>query len=141
MKPMTKAAFSPRTITAAVGVALALALTGCGGDKDESQKKTDEAAQTEKADDGGGMQGKAVPGESESASAPDPSKSAEPEPSKSKDLFADAPEPPRGPAMTGSRSTKRVTEQSRRHHFRPISTTCSRTSSRWTSMLSSAETI
>lgn len=91
MKPMTKAAFSPRTITAAVGVALALALTGCGGDKDESQKKTDEAAQTEKADDGGGMQGKAAPGESESASAPAPSKSAGSEPSKSKDLFADAP--------------------------------------------------
>lgn len=88
MKSMPKAAFSARTITAAAGIALALALTGCGGgEKDEPAKKSDEAAQTEK----GGMQGKAAPSESESAPAVAPSKSAESEPSKSKDLFADAP--------------------------------------------------
>lgn len=88
MRPMPKAAFSARTITAAAGIALALALTSCGGgQKDEPEKKTGEAAQTKK----GGMQGKAAPSESESAPAPPPSKSAKSEPSKSKDPFADAP--------------------------------------------------
>lgn len=93
MKPMPKAAFSPRTITAAAGVALALALTGCGGQgTDEPPEKTDKAAQTEKSGNSGGMQGEAAP--SESANAPaDPSKSPESEPSetKSEDPFADAP--------------------------------------------------
>lgn len=92
MNSMPKAAFSPRAITAAVGVALALALTGCGGQgTDEPPEKTDKAAQTEKSGDSGGMQGEAAP--SESANAPaDPSKSPESEPSESKseDPFADA---------------------------------------------------
>lgn len=94
MKPMPKAAFSPRTITAAAGIALALALalTGCGsGGKDEPQKN-DEAAQTQKSDDGGGMQGKSATSESASAPAPDSSTPADSEPSESKseDPFADS---------------------------------------------------
>lgn len=92
MKPMPQAAFSPRTITAAAGLVLALALTGCGGQgTDEAPEKTDKAAQSEKSGDSGGMQGKAAPNESADAPA-DPSKSAESEPSESKpeDPHADA---------------------------------------------------
>lgn len=89
MRPMPQAALSPRTITAAAGVALALALTGCGGAQTDSEpKKTDEAAQG----DSGGMQGTAAPSESAGASAADQSESAESEPneSTSDDPFADA---------------------------------------------------
>lgn len=90
MTPMPKAASSPRMITAAAGITLALALTGCGGgEEEEPPQKTDEAAQTEKSGDSGGMQGKAAP--SSSAPAADPSKSAKSKPSKSEDPFADAP--------------------------------------------------
>lgn len=92
MKPMPKAGFSPRTIIAAAGFALALTLTGCGGgEKDEPPQKTNEAAQTEKSGDSGGMQGKAAPGSTASAPAADPSQSAKSKPSKSEDPFADAP--------------------------------------------------
>lgn len=92
MTPMPKTGFSPRMITAAAGFALALTLTGCGGgQKDEPPQKTDEAAQTEKSGDGGGMRGKAAPTESDSAPTTPPSKSEKSEPSKSKDPFADAP--------------------------------------------------
>lgn len=93
MRPMPQAAFSPRTITAAAGVALALALTGCGGQgTDDPPEKTDEAAQTEESGDSGGMQGTAAPSESAGAPAADPSESAESEPSESKpeDPHADA---------------------------------------------------
>ena len=89
MSPMPKAAFSPRSITAAVGVALALALTGCGGQgTDETPKKSDEAAQTEESGDDNGMQGQAASTEDPSQTAPAKS---EPSETKSEDPFADAP--------------------------------------------------
>ncbi|GAA1847602.1 hypothetical protein GCM10009813_06920 [Brevibacterium marinum] len=92
MKPMPKAAISPRTIIAGAGIALALALTGCGGGQpDEPSQKTDEAAQSEEFGDSGGMQGEAAPSESASAPAADPSEAAsEPSETTSEDPFADA---------------------------------------------------
>lgn len=84
MKPMQKSVSRSGAVIAAAGVALALTLSGCGSDQKE-EKKSDETAQSEEADDPGAMQGK-------SAQTEEPTEAAKSEPSKTKseDPYADA---------------------------------------------------
>lgn len=86
MKPMQKSVSRSGAVIAAAGVALALTLSGCGGDQ-KDDKKPEETAQSESADDPGAMQGEAAQTEGPSQTAPAKS---EPSKTKSEDPYADA---------------------------------------------------
>lgn len=89
MKPIQKPIMAARATTAAAGLALALALTGCGSTGTDEPEKTEEASQSEDTSDAGGMQGGAAQTEAPTE-APSEAAGSEPSESKSEDPFADA---------------------------------------------------
>ena len=89
MKPIQMPIMRTRAITAAAGVALALALTGCGGTQTDQPEKTADPGQSEETGDSGGMQGGAAETEAPSE-APTDAAESEPSESKPEDPFADA---------------------------------------------------
>ena len=87
MTPIRRSTWMPRLLTAAVGTALALSLTACGGSGEDepAEDPQSEAAQTED----GGFGGGAV--ESETAEAPGSEPAdADPTDTKSTDPYADS---------------------------------------------------
>lgn len=87
MKPMPKSASRSGAVIAAACVALALTLSGCGGDQ-QDEKNSDDTAQSEDAGDTGGMQGQAA--ETQEPTQTAESKKPAPSTTKAEDPFKDS---------------------------------------------------